>query len=337
MKKHSFKAKRMGIIIALLLTVAIGLVSLKLISMADDDGIGKWVDEAFSINVNSTPLAADNTIEIPIAGGVANSHPTETFHVVVAFFSDSNRVEYVSSECIPPIACTDSNWRGYAFGPMNLQDARVTDKVLCITVPPNTNHLNLAVAMKMRYKVLDSSRPYWFDNITGVGRGSCASNPAGSNIITTGGNGSCINYVKELHPGGCIGSQGIGARGNNPFGNFPDPNPGSQQGRSPQQGTSSAPGAGSGGGGSLAATPGDSSNSVPMSSDQGDSEQPKVEPSPFFDGKLFAAGSDASDIDTVKVGGLKLGYGWLYLLGGLVAAGVAGFFGWKWWQGHRKK
>lgn len=104
------------------------------------------------------------------------------------------------------------------------------------------------------------------------------------------------------------------------------------------------PGAGAsgGGGGSSATTQSDADNATPSNTDQGDAtEQPKVEPSPFFDGKLFAIGSD-SDANiqkdkTVGIGGLRFGYGWFYLLGLLILLGVGGWFGWKWWQKRRMK
>lgn len=337
-KVYSFRAKSAGVIVALLFIVVIGLALLKLVSLAEEGGIGAWVDQRFEIQTESVPVAADNTIEIPVGGGVANYHSTETFHVVVAFFSDSNRVEYLSSECVPPIFCTDSNWRGYEFGPSAHQDARVTDKVLCITIPPSTNHLNLSLMVKLKYKVINSSKPFWFDNISGLGRGSCASNPAGSNISYAGGNGMCINYVKAIHPGGCAGTRGIGARGNNPFGNFPNPNTGSSpQGQSPQQSAGSTPGTGSGGGGSSSTTQSDNSNTVPSSSARGDQQQPEVGPSPFFDGKLFTAGSSTDDANTVSVGSYRIGYGWFYLLIGLAIAGVGGFYGWNWWRMRNHK
>jgi hypothetical protein len=91
-------------------------------------------------------------------------------------------------------------------------------------------------------------------------------------------------------------------------------------------------GAGGGGGGAAATTEADKPNPLPSTANQGDTtEQPKVEPSPFFDGKLFAAGSDGdasiSKDKTVGVSGFRIGYG-LLVIAALVVLLVVGTFAW---------
>ena len=106
----------------------------------------------------------------------------------------------------------------------------------------------------------------------------------------------------------------------------------------PGPGSSTAPGPG-GGGGSSATTPTDQPNTVPSGGPLGDNEkQPKIEPSPFFDGRLFTAGSeaDAQDPNTVSIAGRTFSYVWLYVLGALLVLGVGGYFGWRRWQKKNK-
>jgi len=89
-----------------------------------------------------------------------------------------------------------------------------------------------------------------------------------------------------------------------------------------------------GGGGSSATIEADKPNATPAATGQGDAtEQPEVEPSPFFDGRLFSIGSDSDGSiekdKTVGIGGLRIGYGWLIVVG-LLLVGLAGYF--FWWR-----
>jgi hypothetical protein len=103
-------------------------------------------------------------------------------------------------------------------------------------------------------------------------------------------------------------------------------------------GTNGQGAGGGGGGGASATTEADKPNPLPSTASQGDTtEQPEVDPSPFFDGKLFAAGSDSdgsiSKDKTVEIGGLRIGYGWFYLLGLVVViAGSLATYSF-WWRG----
>lgn len=114
--------------------------------------------------------------------------------------------------------------------------------------------------------------------------------------------------------------------------------PGSGSGPSDSSGKSTAQNpssGGGGGGGSTANKQDDEPNTLPSTSPQGTKdEQPKVEPSPFFDGKLFAIGSDVDteDIQGISVAGQKFGFGWVYLVGASVLLAVGGFFGQRRWR-----
>jgi len=90
-----------------------------------------------------------------------------------------------------------------------------------------------------------------------------------------------------------------------------------------------------GGGGSSAMTEAEKPKATPSTTAQGEStEQPKTDPSPFFDGKLFAAGSDTDNqnVNGISIAGRKFGYGWFYLVGVLLLTGsiIAGYV--LWWK-----
>lgn len=107
---------------------------------------------------------------------------------------------------------------------------------------------------------------------------------------------------------------------------------GDSDGQSPAPSHSSG---GGGGGGSIAIKQDDEPNTLPSTSPQGTKDkQPKIKPSPFFDGKLFAIGSDPDTeaIQGVTIAGQKFGFGWVYLVGALILLAVGGFFGQRWWR-----
>lgn len=144
----------------------------------------------------------------------------------------------------------------------------------------------------------------------------------------------CANNSRAGFPLGAYGGGPLSAQDPDPSPTPDQPAPGGPQG--PNEGPT-GPGSGKtpgtspnrvtgGGGGASATTQGDDSSPLPSSVKQGDQDQTVIEPSPFFDGKLFAAGSNASDsTKAVSVGGFKLGLGWVYL-GGLAAVLALGGF-----------
>lgn len=98
-------------------------------------------------------------------------------------------------------------------------------------------------------------------------------------------------------------------------------------------GTSPSPSPGSGGGGSSTAQKqSNAPNPIPTASPQGDaSEQPDIEPSPFFDGKDYDKGSDSDSFgSSISKTGTKLIHSWYYVVGAIVLGGVGGLGYWIW-------
>jgi len=282
--------------------------------------------------------------------------PVGQFAVVTTFHYPSSFVRLNSVHCDSSTRCIVVAWPSFGgptggFGSQHDYTLTYTDRTLsvCTDRPnrdPNTpfgqgDDMDL---FSPKFIVINNSDAFPIYATSRVyNDASCVVNGGQSATYRNQNtDGNCMNRVANGKPGNdgngyplqCgLGVQGggnpgndmpgveggLGTPGNSPvnpgLGNSPSPNPGR-----------------GGGGGSSATTQSDSNSSLPESSDQGDNEQPKLEPSPFFDGKLFAAGSDASAIDTVTVGGLKLGYGWFYLGGAVLLLGVAGFLGWKYRQ-----
>lgn len=84
-----------------------------------------------------------------------------------------------------------------------------------------------------------------------------------------------------------------------------------------------------GGGGSLANAPDEKSNSVPTESAQGKNTQPELKPSPFYDGKTYAPGSnsDPGVIGVATATNPVTQKAWLYFVVGLalLAAGISAY------------
>lgn len=118
----------------------------------------------------------------------------------------------------------------------------------------------------------------------------------------------------------------------------PGPGRGEGDGKTGQgtdgQGPGQGPSTGAGGGGGAAANKQqEKPNPVPNAAAQGDvAEQPKPEPSPFFDGRNYEKGSDSDNLvfGNSTIGGKKVPKILLYLLSALLLGGAGGALYWRW-------
>lgn len=80
-------------------------------------------------------------------------------------------------------------------------------------------------------------------------------------------------------------------------------------------------------------------NPAPSSTKQGDkTKQPTIEPSPFYDGKQYAPGSDPVDqIGVISIAGHKINRSWPYWLGGIALLAIVGFGWWRYSARHTRK
>jgi len=292
----------------------------------DGGAFNGYTDNAYS---SSSPLYAGGDVNVPVWGRWGGHETNSDWQVVATVTSNSKYVDYLGFSCGSFSTCRPTTWYKPSYFAGENYDLRV-----CINVPANQSNVTRADLFTLHYRYLSPPPHNWLQVWFGTAPGSCDSNPSAAGVNVRNGYGNCSpqNYVGPGQyseeqcnfngPGDGTG-KGIGTgfspapQGYGPglSGQAPNPNP--------------TPGP-AGGGGSSAITQGDQPNSIPSSSDQGDNEQPKLEPSPFFDGKLFAAGSDAPETDSLTVSGVKLGYGWFYLGGVLTVLAVAGFL--SWWK-----
>lgn len=228
--------------------------------------------------------------EVFLVTTTASNIPAGTGHFgLVEFSADGGVVESLGTQCAPPVTCSLS------VRPKAYSGEFDPVYMLCADLPAGTT----SATFSMRFRALANlpANTLWFSYFGGATDGSCADSD---------------DPRKDPPPPP------------------PDPPPGCPEcegndGDNP--GNNTGP---DGGGGSSATNQGDADNSTPSSSGQGDAKQPKVEPSPFFDGKLFATGSDSfTTTDTVSIAGYRLGYGWFYLLAGLILTSLLGLLGWK--------
>lgn len=203
---------------------------------------------------------------------------------------------------------------------------------VCFDIPPSRLGMQNAYLFSSQFKQINTSGDNTHHTLTRWFKGECKANQHEDDLASWGVTNP--DFLGFGRAGNGLGEGGVGPV--EPSG-FPttNNNPSNSGNKTGDNGRSGGTGAGSG---STAATNlSNQPNSIPESSGLGEEKQPEIEPSPFFDGKLFAAGSDASEINSVNVNGIKLGYGWFYLLGGLMLSVVGGFLGWRLWQAHIRK
>lgn len=260
--------------------------------------------------------------------GLGGTQTTGQSRLVI--FSDPNFVDFIGWECNPNARCYESGWDNVLATYNGRKDLK-----LCISFPiegwqSGGQMPNVAI---LRYRVKDPATSSFMVQLTeGHGNGTCEQNPFANGIPGDHGSGACFN--NRFGGAGCqgLGVGFIDAQPNGFTGGFGINNPAKTQ--APLQ---QAPNNSGGGGGSSASTPSEQPASVPAVAPQGsETKQPKITPSPFYDGKLYASGSNApTDENKATVAGLKVGYVWLILLATLVLS-AGGFVTWKWWRSRIK-
>jgi hypothetical protein len=254
------------------------------------------------------------------------------WQIVVVATSNSKYVEYLGFSCNGFSTCRPSSIVPNDYFPEENHDLKV-----CINVPAGYSTDGMSRDLfTMHYRYLQPPPHLWFRVWFYTASGTCDANPTASGARQRNGHGNCSPQI-YVAPGQYREEQcnfnGPGdGRGKGVGTGFSPAPAGEGPAQSGQAASpSSARGRAGGGGGSSATTLSDTPNSLPDSTPQGEQQQPEIEPSPFFDGKLFAAGSDkfADSDNTVSVGGFRLGYGWFYLAGALALVGVCGLLGWR--------
>ena len=284
---------------------------------------------------------AGDTLEAYVSADF-NSNRSLTGQLRVVIFSDPEWVDYLRYECAPNVQCYESGWDAPSATYSGRKDLK-----LCITTPPSWQvpqagqdyYIHI---FSIFYTVrTPATKAFYINAIGSGGPDSCEANPMANGVNDIRGSGACFN---NRFPG-CSGTQpgfnnGYGDGFSPGFGIKMD---GDGEGLTPkdtqQQSTGQDPNPNknsTGGGGTSAQTQGNEQNQIPTSTSQGtETEQTNAEPSPFYDGKQYAPGSDPIDetLGNISVGGRKIAHGWLYLMAFGIAGSAGGYY--MWWN-HRK-
>lgn len=369
-------SKPFQILVFVLLFGAVG-VYLLLVSYAESPELantyGPRVEIGWGVNAAGTENIPIGTTISPsveyIAGGSHQQLPQPTA-IVSSTYSALKYVRLTGIDCDPNVRCVSVTWPNFDndpppgtfmandFGgtssPSSMDDFAFDHKFsVCTDVPsiapsPSQSYVPLytphfvvtgndkrfVIATLIRYYISGNcdtnggQSDQWYKTTRETQWYKCYNgNGTFDGPFYDGSRNSCFDPGNSL-PGGNDTVQITGGKASTTGGQG--------SGKSPD------PGAGGGGGGSSATSQSSQPNTIPSTSNQGDDKkQPKIEPSPFFDGRVFAAGSEADiqNPNTISIAGHKFSYGWLYLLGLPIVLGIAGWFGWRWWQKNmpRKK
>lgn len=237
------------------------------------------------------------------------SGPRTQMQLWVSLASDHNLARYVEYTCGAAGECNDG--ADYTDG----GSERQKDLDVCVNISPTNVGTQHVSVLTVKYQALQAGNHQW-QPLAIWHTGSCG---------TTGDDISSQGIKGQNGPIGAGAGTRVGVdKGDNGTGPI---------------GTGEGPGASGGsGGGSSANTQSQQPNSIPSSTAQGDSTQPDLEPSPFFDGKQYEPGSDPDILGvntTFSVAGHNLKYGWLFVLGIILAGTASGYFFWR--RDHRSR
>lgn len=303
-----------------------------------------------------TPTIHDKNLDVP-------GESREKIALIISWYYVSSQVTPKPVKCHHNIQCRPITWRKFE-GSMRWGAQGLFDRMfsICVDLPqklsrPITNPDDTPGLRIMTpyFVVKKSTDAIPLEMQTNYYRGgtSCSVNGGRPtkppveeqthSVMWAGGFFQCYNREANLRPGndangipvycGLGGGKesgvvtvGVQGQGGKTPGGTDDGRGGPGDGKDINPNLSSG-----GGGGSSARRQADTPNPTPSSSQRGDAKQPDLEPSPFFDGQIFAAGSDADNLtSTVAKTGETVVEHWPIALGVLVLGGSAGLGIWKW-------
>lgn len=293
------------------------------------------------VNLTSVPYWPIGNAEVPAGwkkGSIIRKEMTaqlynfgsKYYQLLIDFRFDASKYQLVSVDCRTSNGCARSgaSMLGHAYS------RHPTGFVVCVNLPPHTDSnpstpvLDISLRLLNDYELEGST--YSYSNMRhGIAEGSCAQNPNGIGVVGGGGPGAGCNetWVKEdgvTRYGGtapCGPNQSIGDA---PFNGFTAISNQSKTGTTSQAAGPSGS-SGSGSSGNSAVRVGNQPSSTPESAQQGQADDSEVEPSPFYDGREFARGSDQDGVAGVaNEVRKKLSSRWLVVVIAIALGAAAG-------------
>lgn len=289
-----------------------------------------WAGQAQSVG---TPFNV--RINLTTGPSFTTNNSTQPGQVVVMLSTDRRAVKYegLTLNCKKKYKCVSNATHNGTFPP----EHHYVNAVVCVDLPSRPGSTTIEPFFTARFRAVRNINyvsVFWISVYSGIAPGSCQSNPDASGVVWGGGHGGCYHSSPStIAPGaleGCDKGYGISIGPARQAIGVPDKTGGHEQG-SGDDGKSQGAG---GGGGSDASRQADKPNTIPSAGEQGDAEeQPELEPSPFFDGQIFAAGSDTDSLRGALTNtGRSVAQNWPWVLGGTITIGAVGTLAFWWWK-----
>lgn len=233
---------------------------------------------------------------------------------------DSTRVEITSVKCLTQWGCYASQIDNETY----LYSKHRPYVNVCINIPSGTSPVSQLFSVTFKAKSILGETSNWWDSSFGEAPGSCESNPRALNFIKNmlGGSGVCDGPFDPCDRGpgpGNLNYEGFGSAGQ----------AGTQAQSNGQSNTVSNGQGGSSSANSIVTKVNNQPLPVPTSSPQGDTpDKPKVEPSPFFDGKEYGKESEPTQAASFGLLGNSINYRWILFVLTFTVLVLAGGFIW---------
>ncbi len=291
-----------------------------------------------AMNNNGHPRPIGSTWDIPIRGyGSGLDVPSQ---IVLLVAVDGRRLEQPSYSCDGIFKCSLSAWTIPSDQAYEQEHLYHTGYEVCVSLPAGYNDNSFTHVLTMHFKaktdMATESAPSWLQLWeTNVVKGDCQTNPTSiGSRLNHGRIGTCgYSYSAVTCEDGGTGLSRSNVDGSN--GDKDNTKQGQADANNTTKGTTAnntkTKKAGGASGGAMATTQSDQANSIPSSGAQSTEDRTTtINPSPFYDGKQYAAGSDATEVlGSINVVGKKVQVTWLIVAICAAALLTSGLYFWR--------
>lgn len=321
------------ILLVLIVTIAVSMmgVNMMLAARADTPDPAFWDEVARTgyISPSQYPVPhtsyGNNVISVQLLMNIPDTTDGPLHVHLESREASPELIQYMRYECDWLSPCLKGKpFSGYTYT-FEEQNNPVFNFVTCINVNPKDFGRQAVPIITIYYKKLAAGkynlnwRERWY-------RGTCSQPEA---------------YLGWMNSGGQTGQIGLDHKGTGqtPGDNNADSSPGSSNDTSSGNsgtgaGQTGEDGAAQNSGANTADQRSELPRPLPASSNQGNKEQPELEPSPFFDGRQYEPGSKPDSIvtSTVSNAGRAVTKNWPLALGTVAIIGAAGYVAWRRWH-----
>lgn len=338
--------KHSKLLVGLIVVISVSMVGTYyfLASDALSSEFGSPFMDASNITPGGPTYATGTKINVPYRAGLQNKS-SQNLQVVLYIGYNTNLVKLDSVACHSPYGCSKSTWNG-DYSQIRAGDLHKNHITVCLNFPNPGGYYSTMNILSLQFsavKDFDSYTQSWVTLQEGYAYGSCLTNPSASGVSWQSGRGSCA-YDRPTVYGCDVNGSGPGGGegeyiGFTPLGGSNDKTPTKNPGDSTNPNSTSGKGGSSSKSGASANKSGSSTATIPSSTTQGTTDQQAtITPSPFYDGKLYQAGSDEKNmLGSVSVAGRSVNTAWIALIVSVLTTAALSVVGWRWWNKKQRK